>query len=259
MNTRHNPLPRSTNGRSKCWSILAFAVCVLLSPQFSYAEPSKKERFVEPLQVLTIVAPEFPEGVPVPADGVRVELNGMVQLNGELKVETIEAVNADQSFSDAVRSVVNWWRFVPDVDWTKCEPRTGRARVVVWFEGTEDDPQISISYPETSKQISRPRPPRYRFVGEKLRYPKRLLGIEGLVQMLLQLEPDGRINSAKVLASTGYGVFDKAVLSWMQLARVEWLDEGITDSQCVRLDLQFCTEGTHENNGLPFEPCRSSE
>src|SRR5882672_7043392 len=195
---------KMTGIRQLLWSViircargasLLLVAPVSLLPLAAVAQSALVE--AQPLATpLTVVAPAFPPNMSAPASGVRVDVVGTVLANGEIKPTSITADNEQRPFVDAVIDVLRWWRFVPAIDKQRCAPKDSESRFSIWFEGSAATPKIYFSFPKRetasdggSNWVESIRAP-------KVEYPIDLLGVEGQVQVLYLVSPDGKVKSA---------------------------------------------------------------
>ena len=99
---------------------------------------------------------------------------------------------------------------------------------------------------ETAAAAGRPAPDReesdrhlrasvLELIASQLKYPAiaRRKGWQGIVQLELHIEPDGRISRLQINKTSGYPVLDNAAAQSLQLARVpnagQWLNEQAVD------------------------------
>ncbi|WP_375138839.1 energy transducer TonB family protein [Piscinibacter defluvii] len=158
-----------------------------------------------------------------------------------------------EPFAASVREALKWWRFVPAVDRSRCEPNRSTAAFAVWFEGTSDSPKVYFSFPKSADSVFRPSV--LSIDAPTVRYPQKLIGIEGQVRVLRLIDPSGNVKSAAVRSSTPYGAFDSAVLKAARNTKVRWGDPAPSQDLCVEQTYQFCMSRRIDATA-EFEACK---
>jgi TonB family protein len=212
-----------------------------------------KSRVARPV---TIVPPEFPQGPQAPEGGIRVDVRGSVLLDGSLAPLEIRAQSGLERFAEAVQLVLKWWRFVPALDADACLPRIAEVAFAVWFEGSHQQPRVSLSYPSGGED--QPTPPELMplesLEAPSIAYPRRLMEVEGKVRALLRIDASGQVASASILSSTPYGVFDELVLRNARQTSAKWKSSAVPQPICVLRPYMFCMGGRPPR--LPYAECK---
>jgi TonB family protein len=226
------------------WSI----ACI--SNAHAQSELSEPPALARPI---TVVAPAFPRDATARPSGTRVDVVGTVMVNGEFKSDSIVAEDSDQRFADAVADVLRWWRFVPAADKLKCAPMEVRSNFSIWFEGSDKAPKVFVSFPPVPAASKQKSPMRASIQAGKVPFvPKKLLNMEGQVEVLYLIAPNGDIKSIKVLSSTPSGAFDSLALEAASKTRLVWSAPGPTEDVCAGQTYTFCVD---RDVALPFSGC----
>jgi len=233
-------------------------VAAIASQLQEAAAQSELANVFGPVRPITVAAPAFPAGSSAPAPGVRVDVVGTVSVNGEFKPTAIASDGEDQErFVNAVSEVLRWWRFVPAVDMTLCVPKEEQSKFSIWFEGSDAAPRVFVSYPTRSAAPVQPPVAAESIYLPEITYPRNLLGVEGQVQVLHLISPEGKVKSATVRSSTPYGAFDSVVLNAARRIRVTWKEPRPTTDVCAERAYVFCTRDAVVS--MPFSDCESSK
>lgn len=229
------------------YAILACCTCSAIAQ----SEMVTASSFAKPL---IVVPPAFPPNSAAPAPGIRVDVIGTVLASGELKAESITSDGSEQKYVDAVAYALRWWRFVPAVDHDQCIPKDEPARLSIWFEGSDKEPRIFFSFPSRADDPAQETLALESIHSPQIDYPDRLGAVEGEVQVLHRVSPDGEVKSVKLLSSTPPGAFDAVVLQSASRTYVTWKEPKPTKDVCANRSFRFCMRGGPAS--LPFEGCR---
>jgi TonB family protein len=194
---------------------------------------------------VTIVAPEFPRDEVAPAEGVRVDVRGTVMPDGSLSEYTATAPEGRSGFAAAVREVIPWWRFVAGVDAQTCSVEAKPVELTLSFEGSSQAPRVFVSYPrDRLEDAMAPIGTLVETVdAPTVKYPPKLIGVEGRVQVLYRIDANGQLAAVSVLSSTPYGAFDDVVLASARRTRFKWRADSPPRPVCGLRTFMFCMRG----------------
>ena len=184
-------------------------------------------------------------------------MSGVVLADGTFEAVDVETQAGMEPFAASVRDVLTWWRFVPAVDHVACVPKRSEAAFAVWFEGSEASPRVFFSFPQVTNRSSQP-PKVESFDAPTVRFPKKLLTIEGQVRVLRLVDPAGEVISAAIRSSTPAGAFDEIVLAAARKTKVTWSEPRPTERMCVEQAYQFCMSREADAR-ISFDRCRTSQ
>jgi TonB family protein len=205
----------------------------------------------------TVVAPTFPADAVAPKEGVRVDVVGMVHLDGHFEPKSVTVSAGFDHFAQAVSDVLQWWRFVPAIDSRECRARSEQFSMAIWFEGSTKDPHIFLALPKRENGTPKTgfEPLVESFFSPEMDYPHEVGRLEGEVQVLLLFTGSGQVTSVSVLSSTPYGAFDSAVLSNARQTTVRWKEPQPIAPICASRTYRFCSEGAGRQRA-PFTGCK---
>jgi TonB family protein len=237
--------------------LTALVVCTtfLGLPSIGFAQSEMVEA-LPGVKPLTVVAPAFPKNKTAPAAGVEVFVAGVVLANGQFKPESITSIDPERAYIDAVTEALAWWRFTPAVDTAQCAPRDSQTKFSIQFEGSHAEPRVYVSFlhkPEVYQPAEKTALKVESLFTRKINFPERLMDMEGEVNVLFLISPDGELKSAKVRSSTPYGAFDALVLESARRARVTWRSPKPDKDVCMSRSYLFCVSG---HVSLPFAGCK---
>jgi TonB family protein len=235
--------------------VLLVAAAVLTSHAWPAESPFSIVARSRNAQPVTLVAPDFPRDAVAPGEGVRVDVRGTVMPDGSLTDYTAVAPEGQSVFAAAVREVIPWWRFIAGVDVNTCSVQAKPVELAISFEGSSQAPRVFVSYPrERLEDAMAPIGSLVETVdAPTIKYPRKLMGVEGRVQVLYRIEANGQVAAASVLSSTPYGAFDEVVLASARRTRFTWRAQTPPSPVCGLRTFTFCMDGPVE---LAFAECR---
>lgn len=206
----------------------------------------------------TVVAPTFPADAVAPKEGVRVDVVGIVHLDGHFEPSSVTAPAGFDHFAEAVSEVLKWWRFVPALDSRECRARSEQFSMAIWFEGSTKDPHVLVALPKRENDAPKTgfAPRVESFSSPELAYPNEVGRLEGEVRVLLLFTESGQPTSVSILSSTPYGAFDSAVLSNARQTTVKWRDPQPITPICASRTYTFCIDGvSRHRQRAPYNGC----
>lgn len=189
-----------------------------------------------------MVPPEYPAEALARSQGASVAVKGTILATGELADATISA-NGDPAFEKAVREVLHYWRFVPEMTET-CAFRESPAAYTIIFEIVEDKPKISVARaapPAAPEVVTSVPATRTR---KSPVFPRAALerGIEGSrLVAYLPVAADGSVSEPVVLPGPFPAEFGKVVREALREWTFEPSPEWPAGRQrlCVELSVEF--------------------
>lgn len=222
---------------------------------------------------LLIVSPKYPKDAPPEKKRVEVQVKGKVTTQGNFASAVYSSREGDEVFVQALRDVLEMWRFIPAIDSQECKAKEHDATVFVWFDMNEDGPSISASMPPkkpgpaSAEERKAPRKP-LKYAPRKgpyIDYPLRALraGIEGTTMVLLKVKKSGEVETINILAYSPSDVFNEEVLSGLRELRYEPFDPLVygrdSEAICAEVTVQFCMREASVSIPNPQCPYRQKQ
>lgn len=226
-------------------AVLTIAICVQSPRVFGQdAIPvTENDSWARPL---LIVPPEFPKGIAGDAPSIEIRVEGTVGLDGSFKSPVFTTPEGREAYVQAIKNVITYWRFRPALDLERCKPRESKSVLNVYFETKDGKPSISVSSPlgEKSAQALAGR----RLVHKpKINFPDAAYsgGIEGSVELLIEVDRDGYVVGNTVLSSLPNRLFGQSVLQEFSKARFSKIESGEGNEKpvCCIFLVTFCLTG----------------
>ena len=187
------------------------AVSTLAFAQLSPRALQEEDKYFRPLLV---VAPTFPTRDPSDVLPVEIRVSGSVNAEGALETPEFSPTVGNEKFINAIKDVLNLWRFRPAIDEKSCAPTISDGVLLVWFEEKNGVPSVSVSTPKrqpvSETADAKPRPlPRVFLNRPKPEYPSdaRRAGMEGSAELLLNVNHQGDVLQTTVLSSIPHKMF----------------------------------------------------
>ncbi len=207
-----------------------------------------------PATPIYVVSPTFPPGIELPAEGISVKALGTVRIDGTFVLHKVEAPPGFEALAQAVSTAITKWYFAPALSRELCAPAETDIEQVVLFEGSADAPKISVArrkkpeqrVPGGGTRAKSVELPSYVFPADAYRD-----GIEGRVNAVFMVQPDGEVTAPKVWTSSPPGVFDLAVLDQIGKTRVHWQDPQPRRALCTQQSIDFCIVGGKPEHAYP--------
>lgn len=243
---------------------LAAMACIAFYPSV-HADLVPAEHVPRTAEPLLIVSPKYPDDALADKKQVEVRVKGQVTENGSFGMAEYSAGEGEEAFVQAVRDVLPYWRFEPNLDNQECKPKAYDAQLTVWFEMTEKGPAISASMPPprrsgTSTPAKTNEPVfKRKFVKwqPSMSYPIDAYrkGVEGRVSVMFKIDRSGKVLAVNLFSYSPNEMFNEDVLDAAREFVFNPQPEYPREVICGRFDFQFCLR-----NGLsialPDAGCR---
>lgn len=204
-----------------------------------------------------VVPPEFPDHAAPGNAAVEIRITGTVSQDGRLTSPVFDAKPDEGAYVDAVRKVLDMWRFVPAVATAACRPKQSEMTLSVWFERKDGKPSVSVSAPKGPESKGEPRLSwSYR---PRIQYPYRALrnGIEGDCLVLFKATSKGEIEDANIRVCAPPGPFEAATIEGIETGEYQPFhpaDYGGKEVLCSEVEVRYCIpDGRVE---VPSTRCR---
>ena len=226
--------------------LLLLAVSNLAFAQSNPRATQEEDKYFRPILV---IPPEFPKREPSDALPVEIRVSGSVNAAGLLDTPEFSPIEGNEKFINAIKDVLNLWRFRPAIDSKSCAPVASNGVLLVWFEEKDGIPSVSVSSPKR-QPISvatdiKPRPlPRVFLYSPKPEYPyrARLAGMEGSAELLFNANHQGEVLQTTVLYSIPNKIFGDAAITGSR--RVKFSAGAPADDPqktvCILVPFNYC-------------------
>lgn len=232
---------RTLSNAAAILALFAVLPCKALGPEPRLVTEEELTR--RAAAMIVFLPPEYPaqalkEGVQATVDVV-----GVVDEEGALRISGIESSTDREDFRKAVADASKFWilrpKYGPD-----CRARNAQARVRVWFEIKESKPSISFSQPNRAAARGDMQEPRgledYKPTHRRNpRYPREAInrGRGGNLEVLLRIDPQGMVEEVVIVPGVDGSMFgsetSKALRQWRFPPREE------PQSACYEVTISF--------------------
>jgi TonB family protein len=236
----------------KISGIVALLFLILtVTPSIAQSDPrviQEEDKYIRPI---LLVVPNVPKRDPADKWPIEIRVSGTVNELGTLDSAVFSPVEGNEKYVQAIKEVLQFWRFRPAVDDKLCAPVASSGSVLVWFEEKDGKPAVSVSVPKNSpgreaNKAAVPMPRVTLKVRPKVEYPSdaRRAGMEGSAELLFQINPQGEVIQTRLLYSIPNKIFgDESLLG---ARRTQFSLSGTSDApeknRCIALPLLFCLQ-----------------
>ena len=226
--------------------LLLLAVSTLAFAQASPHALQEEDKYFRPILV---VSPAFPTREPSDVLPVEIRVSGSVNAEGALETPQFSPIEGNEKFINAIKDVLNLWRFRPAIDSKSCAPTPSNGVLLVWFEEKNGVPSVSVSTPKRQPAgenvDAKPRPlPRVFLNSPKPEYPSgaRRAGKEGSAELLLNVNHQGDVLQTTVLYSIPNKIFGDAAI--VGARRVKFSagapEDDAQKTVCILVPFKYC-------------------
>jgi hypothetical protein len=204
----------------------------------------RKTRYVEG-QLLTLIAPTYPEAALREGETSTIEITGKIQPDGRLAEANLYSEPLSIVLEEAVRKVLPAWRFQPRVESPSCQFRETPGRATIWFEIVNAKPKVSYSVikPEKSFVLASLFVDRIPTRAVEPRPPSWAAGNRGIPDEVLQVAyvgilRDGSVHSVSVSPRPYAPHYEPN----LRAALMQWKFEPASQPGCMEIEAAFQRE-----------------
>lgn len=229
---------------------------------FAQSDPraiQEEDKYFRPILIIT---PESPKKEVSDVLPVEIRISGSVNATGSLEAPVFSPIEGNEKYINAIKDVLNLWRFRPAIDSKSCMPIASNGVLSVWFEEKNGSPSVSVSTPKRQPVIgkadAKPRPlPRVYLNRPRPEYPQsaRRAGMEGYTELLFSANHEGEVVQTTVLYSIPNKIFGDAAIAGSR--RVKFSagspEDDSQKSVCILVPFKYCLTS---NVTYPYSACR---
>ena len=239
--------------------LLLFAVTASASAQSDPRAIQEEDKYVRPV---LIVSPAFPKLEPADKLPVEIRVSGSVSVEGVLEAADFSPIEGNEKFINAIKDVLNLWRFRPAIGKEVCMPVVSTGVVLVWFEEKDGIPTVSVSVPKwpSASGVADAKPknlPREFVNRPKIEYPfsARRAGMEGAAELLFNVNYEGEALQTTVLYSIPNKIFGDAAIAGSRRVRFSAgaPDDDVKKNVCFVVPFKYCLSS---GASYPLTACR---
>ena len=226
--------------------LLLLAVSNLAFAQSNPRGLQEDDKYFRPILV---VSPAFPKLEPTDILPVEIRVSGAVNAEGALETPEFSPIQGNEKFINAIKDVLNLWRFRPAIDSKSCTPTASNGVLLVWFEERNGVPSVSVSTPKrqpvSETADAKPKPfPRVFLNSPKPEYPSgaRRAGMEGSAELLFNVNHQGDVLQTTALYSIPNKIFGDAAIAGAR--RVKFSagapEDDAQKTVCILVPFKYC-------------------
>jgi TonB family protein len=238
-------LSSKVNSMRPSIALLLFLLSIDVLGQTEPVEVNERNALAQPL---LIVPPAYPKGIPADNPSARIRMKGMINTRGQLVAPEFDNIEGEAGFVDAIREVVEFWRFRPAIEMVSCKTKDSEGVLFVWFEMKDGKPSVSVSMPvrqeieSALKALSAK--PRVYVRRPKMEFPTsaRRNRVEGAAEVLLAVNGQGDIVDSTVVYSVPGIEFGDSLLRGIRSVKFS-ADESTENpgkTTCISQTATFC-------------------
>ncbi len=228
--------------------ILLLAALSIWGAAHAQSDPLPIEEADKYFRPILVVPPTFPKSELARKPEIEIRVSGTVNDGGLLESPEFSPVEGNESFVQAIKEVLSFWRFRPAIDEKLCAPIASRGVVLVWFSQKDGVPSVSVSVPARpakAEAASKKSVTDRTFVRRpKVSFPYAAAraGIEGSAELLFQVDEQGQALKTTVLYSIPSRLYGDEARSGSRRALFSpaMQGEGTSKTTCIRLPFNFC-------------------
>ena len=242
--------------------VLIFLLSAVTASAFAQSDPraiQEEDKYVRPV---LIVSPAFPKLEPADKLPVEIRVSGSVSVEGVLEAADFSPIEGNEKFINAIKDVLNLWRFRPAIGKEICMPVVSTGVVLVWFEEKDGIPTVSVSVPKwpSASGVADAKPknlPREFVNRPKIEYPfsAQRAGVEGFAELLFNVNHQGEALQTTVLYSIPNKIFGDAAIAGSRRVRFSAgaPDDDVKKNVCILVPFKYCLES---GASYPLTACK---